>query len=263
MDQQFDPSQPGGTEFNLNEDIFVNGSSTPVDYIGFYTDPSGTQYPVLEGDSAYEILGVEISSNFSALTITPQDFTVCFAAGTLIATPEGEQTVEALGIGDAILTADGGTVPVKWICRQTLHKFFTPAHRFAPVRVKVGALGGGLPHTDLVLTADHALIIDGLAINAGALVNGTTIVTDPADSLPDRVTYYHIETENQAAILANGAPAETFVDYTGHRVFDNYAEYVALYGDDRTIPEMSLPRVSAARLVPSALGARLDGAAVA
>ena len=48
---------------------------------------------------------------------------------------------------------------------QTLH----------PVRVSAGALGNGLPHTELVLTADHALIIDGLAINTGALVNGTTI----------------------------------------------------------------------------------------
>ncbi|MDK3074300.1 Hint domain-containing protein [Sedimentitalea sp. JM2-8] len=185
-------------------------------------------------------------------------FTTCFAIGTLIATPKGERAVEDLKIGDLILTADGHTVPVKWIGRQTLHKIFTPAERFTPVRVARGALRDGLPHTDLVLTAEHALILDGLAINAGALVNGTTITFDPLDSLPDRVTYYHIETEDHSVILANGAAAETYVDYIGRRVFDNHAEYLDLYGEERAITEMSLPRVSAARLVPPAIRARLD-----
>jgi hypothetical protein len=163
---------------------------------------------------------------------------VCFAAGTRIATPEGERAVETLAIGDPILTADGRRVPVKWIGRQTMHKLFTPVERFSPVRVTAGALGGELPHTDLVLTADHARILDGLAINAGALVNGTTIIYDPADSLPERVTYYHVETEDHDVFLANGAAAETFVDYVARRAFDNFHEYLDLYGEDRTIQEM-------------------------
>jgi hypothetical protein len=188
---------------------------------------------------------------------------VCFAAGTLIATPDGERAVETLAIGAPVLTADGRIVPVRWIGRQTLHKLFTPAERFCPVRVRAGALGGGLPHTDLVLTADHALILDGLAICAGALVNGTTIVRDPAESLPDRVTYYHVETAGHEAIRANGAAAETYVDYVQRRAFDNHADYLALYGEERTIPEMDLPRISAARLVPPALRARLAAVAAA
>ena len=189
--------------------------------------------------------------------LTFGDTVICFAAGTLIATPDGETTVETLSIGDMLLTQDGRTVPVKWIGRQTVHKLFTPAERFAPVRIAAGALGEGLPHTDLVLTADHALIIDDLAINAGALVNGTTITCDPIDSLPERVTYYHIETENHDVILANGAPAETFVDYVGRKAFDNYAEYVELYGDELPITEMDRPRVSAARLLPPHIRTRL------
>ena len=53
-------------------------------------------------------------------------------------------------IGDLVSTADGRVVPVKWMGRQTVHKLFTPAERFVPVRVKAGALGNGLPHTDLL-----------------------------------------------------------------------------------------------------------------
>lgn len=182
---------------------------------------------------------------------------VCFAAGTLIATLGGERTVETLKIGDMITTAEGKTVAVKWLGKQTVHKLFTPAERFVPVRVSAGALGDGLPHTDLVLTAGHALIIDDFAIDAGALVNGTTITYDPIESLPERVTYYHIETDAHDIVMANGAPAETFVDHAGRRVFDNFAEYVALYGDERAIYEMDLARVSAARLVPPHIKARL------
>lgn len=184
-------------------------------------------------------------------------FTVCFAAGTLITTTEGESKVEALQIGDLVVTAEGKEVPVLWIGLQKVHKIFTPKERFVPVRVKAGALGDGIPHSDLVLTADHALIIDDFAINAGALVNGATIVYDPIESLPDSVTYYHVETEDHSVILANGAPAETYIDYVQRKAFSNYEEYVNLYGEERIVTEMRLPRISSARLLPSSIRERL------
>ncbi len=193
------------------------------------------------------------AQNYSDLAVNSGAFTVCFAAGILIATPRGERPVETLQIGNLVTTADGRSVPVKWIGRQTIAAIFA-GDRARPVRVSAGALGDGLPHTDLVLTADHALILDGLAVNAGALVNGTTITYDPA---PTRATYYHIETEAHDVILANGAAAETYVDYTARQAFDNYADYVALYGDDAVIEEMPLPRISSARMLPEGLRRRL------
>ena len=95
-----------------------------------------------------------------------------------------------------------------------------------PVRIRAGALGNGLPHSDLTVTADHGMVIDGLIINASALINGTTIDWVPMDELPDRVTYYHVETEDHDVILANGAPAETFVDAVTRSHFDNHQEYL-------------------------------------
>lgn len=235
-----------------------------VEFDGVTFAMFGPPAPLVQNGQYYFYAHSDTPINSGATSPTQSDvsvgtsFTTCFAAGTLIATPEGERMVETLRIGDLIATADGRAVPVKWIGRQTVHKLFTPAERFSPVRVTAGALGNGLPHTDLVLTADHALILDGLAINAGALVNGTTIAYDPVKSLPERVTYYHIETENHDVILANGAAAETYVDYIGRRAFDNYAEYLELYGEERAITEMSLPRVSAARLVPPVIRDRLQ-----
>ncbi|WP_439138116.1 Hint domain-containing protein [Roseicyclus sp.] len=229
--------------------VFQNGAARVL--FGVVADP-GDFKTALDADRTLYATAME---NIDTTSPTP----VCFGAGTLIATPEGETSVEALRIGDLILTADGRAVPVKWIGRQTIVSLFA-GDRARPVRVAAGALGDGLPHTDLVLTADHALILDGLAINAGALVNGTTIALDPA---PDRATYYHVETEEHDIILANGVPAETFVDYVGRKVFDNYAEYVGIYGQERAITEMTLGRISSARMVPAALRARLAAARVA
>lgn len=191
------------------------------------------------------------------IELNTEPLPVCFAKGTFIDTPRGERRVEALQIGDQVRTSDGGVATVKWIGRQTLHKVVTRPERFEPVRVCAGALGYGVPHTDLVLTADHALILDGLAINASALVNGTTIRYEPRDSLPERVTYYHVETEDHDVILANGAGAETFIDYVDRAAFDNHDEYLALYGSEVVVKEMPMPRISAARLLPAAIRARL------
>ena len=256
--------------FEPGETLFINNTVT-ASYVGTVTI-NGEIFIVVDFGGFYELYGNVADPNtfnpgatydigsINSAAVDPN--LVCFAPGTLIATPEGERAVERLHIGDLIRTADGRSVPVKWIGRQTVQTFFA-GERARPVRVAAGALGNGLPHSDLVITADHALILDGLAITAGALVNGTTITLDPLAALPDRVTYYHVETEGHEVILANGAAAETFVDYAGRKVFDNHADYVALYGDARTSVEMPLPRVVTARLVPPSIRARLQGSRAA
>lgn len=237
-------------------------------YYGQYTGGSGEPYLIVQVNSTtYNVYSAqtveEVGNDLPTIVKTGTDidtqdpFIVCFAAGTLIGVPGGEKRVEDLRIGDLIKTAGNATVAVKWIGRRKMMKLFTPADRLRPVRVRRGALGNGLPHTDLLLTADHALILDGLAINASALVNGSSITFEPLDSLPDQFTYYHVETEGHEVILANGAPAETYIDYVARSAFNNYAEYLELYGEDKVITEMAIPRISASRMVPECVRARL------
>ena len=66
-----------------------------------------------------------------------------------------------------------------------------------------------------------------------------------------------METEAHDVIIANGASSETFIDVTDRRAFNNYDEYVALYGIERIIPEMDRPRISARRMLPARIKARL------
>ncbi|GGC91681.1 hypothetical protein GCM10010994_56800 [Chelatococcus reniformis] len=184
------------------------------------------------------------------------EFVACFLAGTRIATPDGDVAVEDLVRGDLVLTADGRSRHILWIGRQAVAATFADPSTCYPVRIMAGALAEGVPVRDLYVSPDHALLVDDVLVQAGALVNGTTITR--VEQPEERFTYYHIELEDHALVLAEGAPAETFVDNVTRRRFDNYAEYEALFGAcEARLPELELPRIKSARQLPRAVRERL------
>jgi hypothetical protein len=179
----------------------------------------------------------------------------CFMPGTLIRTPAGELRVETLAIGDEVLTSAGEVRPVKWVGRQTVSTVFGDPLRVLPIRIQAGSLAENVPCRDLFVSADHALLVDGVLINAGALVNGTSITR--TRDVPATFTYYHVELHDHSLVLAENTPAETFVDNVDRLAFDNWAEHEALYPDAQPIAEMPYPRAKAARQVPQSLRERL------
>jgi hypothetical protein len=179
----------------------------------------------------------------------------CFLRGTRIATPNGEAPVEELRIGDLILTASGQSSPVRWIGRSTVSKRFADALRSYPVRVRAGALADNVPVRDLLLSPDHALLVDGVLAQAGALVNETSIIREL--TIPDTFEYYHIELDDHSLILAEGVQAETFVDNVDRMRFDNWSEFETLYPNGKTVEELPYPRAKAHRQIPASLRARL------
>lgn len=243
---------------------FTGYSGTDYSYLGT-VDVNGVICPIVGFSVASGMVGLLMLPDAETAAFAPSsisapngaDFVPCFGAGTLIDTPQGPRAVETLAIGDKILAAGGDVVPVKWIGRHTIFAVFKPAERLAPVRIAAGALGDGLPKQDLVLTSDHALLLDGVLVQAGALVNGTTIRKMAWTECDARFTVYHVETEDHAVILANGCPAETFVDNVGRRAFDNFAEYAGLYGEETPVAELTYPRAISARQVPERIRARL------
>ncbi|MFV1877111.1 Hint domain-containing protein [Nioella sp.] len=247
-----DPSAPGFTFSGYT--VSANGLDFPI-----FTNASNTFFYIAVDDvSAFNnAVGSSGTSNVYQGTASGPNLYLCFAEGTAIATPNGEVAVETLAIGDSVVTAEGRSVAVKWIGRQTVMTRFGPAERLMPVRFAAGSLGGGLPNMDLTVTADHGMLVDGVICHAGALVNGTTITRVPLEEMGEAYTVYHIETEEHEIILANGAPAETFIDNVSRRVFDNYAEFEALYGDVPEMEELPYPRAMSARQVPRRIAARL------
>ncbi|MDR6954460.1 hypothetical protein J2X65_003834 [Ancylobacter sp. 3268] len=238
--------------------VIASGSTTTVSYLG-YTE-SGDLVLSFPGSASIRFLTNQPyirGDTFPAYTAA----TYCFLAGTVLATPAGTTAVEDLAIGDLVRTAGGGVAPVKWIGRQTVvTRFGAPVHR-APIAIAAGALGGGLPLRELRLTEDHALMFDGLLVQAGALVNGTSIRRMAPAELGERFTVYHVELDGHALVLAEGVPAETFLDNATRARFDNYPDYLARYGAPAAIAEMDMPRVKSARQLPETLRARIAAAA--
>ena len=252
-----DGNGAGDTVFTSGEDVnqpFTDGSPTD----GFYGtyESNGVVYIVCRQGPYYDLYSTTdpavatLAAGTPFPTFNTADFATCYLPGTLVSTPQGSKAVENLRIDDLVLTKEGRSVPIKWMGRQTVSTRFGPAERLMPVRFAAGALGDDLPHSDLTVTADHGMLIDGVICHAGALVNGTTITRVPLSEMGETYTVYHIETDEHEIILANGAPAETFIDNVSRRVFDNYAEFEALYGDVPEMEELPYPRAMSARQVP-------------
>lgn len=231
-----------------------DGAQSYVEYVGSYGNGWVGEYYTDLGPSYFLFTNDPVPSGF-VFSPDPAPLVVCFAAGTAIACLEGSRPVEALSIGDLVLTASGEARPVRWIGRQAIRPFFADRLRSDPIRIQAGALGENLPQRDLFVSPDHALFLDGLLVQAGALVNGSTIRQVAAGA---RFTYFHVELEDHALILAEGVPAESFVDNVTRSRFDNHAEYVALYGEmPSPTGEFDAPRVKSHRQLPAAIRNRL------
>jgi len=242
--------------FSVGEDItaIYNSTSHAFNYVGQLNGGWLGEFVLTPGEYRYFSNQADVPD--APVAYSTADFVVCFLAGTRIAVPGGETAVETLAIGDRVLTADGRAAPVRFVGRQTVASPFADPLRAYPIRIAAGALGEGLPTRDLLVSPDHALLLDDVLVQAGALVNDMTIVREAA--MPERFTYFHVELADHSLILAEGVPAETFVDNVTRRRFDNFAEFAALYGDEAaTIAERDLPRIKSARQLPKALRARL------
>ncbi len=250
-----------GDRFSPGDIVTVDGEPA-ARYIGF--GPAGVVLQELNERGLYFYYSQVLLEEGEIPINTTDTLIYCFLADTRIATPGGAVAVQGLAIGDLVLTADGRPVPVRWVGRQTVVAAFGPDAAQRPVRILAGALGPDLPVADLRLTADHALSLDGLLVQAGALVNGVTVQRMTAEELGPRYTVFHVETEHHALVLAEGVPAETFIDNVARRRFDNYADFASLYGDGLpSIAEMPLPRVKSARQLPRSIRDRLATRAAA
>jgi autotransporter passenger strand-loop-strand repeat protein len=141
----------------------------------------------------------------------------CYAGGTRILTPSGEVCVENLLPGDRVITARPGgpqTRPVIWTGHRRVDIERQPDPEYLyPVRIVAGAFAPGIPARDLRLSPHHAVYIDGHLFEALSLVNGDTVFQETGTK---RVTYYHIELDEHDIMLAEGLPAESYLN-TGNR----------------------------------------------
>jgi hypothetical protein len=98
----------------------------------------------------------------------------------------------------------------------------------APVRIQRGAFDSNVPHTDLLLSPDHAIFVDGKLICARQLINGATIRQEFDWTVAD---YCHVELDQHAILLAEGLPAESYIDSGNRGFFENSGAPLVLHPD--------------------------------
>lgn len=227
-----------------------------IDGHAFGVFRNGHTYTVPYNKGIHDIWGsAALTSGVTTSYLMPLPVAAnCFLQGTRIATPQGPRRIETLGPGDLVSLAFGPPAPILWTWHQTLPNL----PQTAPlIRLCAHSLGPGIPASDLVVTPDHAIGLDGLLVTARALVNGASIHEVAYHDLPEHYTLWHLEIADHCLLLAQGCPAESFLDYGGRHRFAGHDAYLRRHGHDRLIPEMPLPRITSARQLPPALRARL------
>lgn len=154
---------------------------------------------------------------------------VSFGRGTMIALADGRQCpIEALSVGDPILTRDHGPQPLRWIGRATLRAIGS----FAPVVISKGTLGND---ADLIVSQHHRVFLyhrnrpTGLR-TAELLVQAKHLVDGEGVYLRDGgfVDYFSLVFDRHEIIYAEGIPAESLMvsDATLARLPEGLADEV-------------------------------------
>ncbi len=184
-------------------------------YVGYESSLLG---PIAERGGQYFLFtnngSIPIGQTLTGFT--NNTFPICYVKGTMIACPDGERAIETLRVGEFVLTRNGDPQRIKWIGHRSLDVIRHPKpDKLLPVVIRAGAVAENIPTRDLRVSQDHAISLDGCLIAARQLVNGATIYIDRA---LDAVHYYHIELDAHALLIADGLPAESYLD-TGNRGF--------------------------------------------
>ncbi len=227
----------------------VNGTLTIRD-LSIQTSPYYTDPNIVYEDTNFSLAAGTTAADLHAKVVNGHvELVACFYPGTMLATPEGEIAVEEIVAG-TVLSTTTGAAKVRWLGRSVTSTRFADPLRSLPIRIKAGALANDLPARDLLVSPCHAMFLGGVLVQAGALVNGVSIVRE-AD-VPEMFTYYHVELASHELLFAEGAATESFVDNVDRMHFENWAEHEAL-GELAPIEEMPYPRAKAARQVPAAV----------
>ena len=222
--------------FNINEPVPSQASYATVEGLAFVGGPGG--FPPVGVPLTVLSAGEGPSEAYGDLA-TP----ICFAAGTLIATRGGAVPVETLKVGDDVLTLDHGYQPIRWIgCRRIGAAELRGNPRLRPVRIRAGALGNGLPETDLLVSRQHRVLVNSVIVARmfaarDVLVPAVKLTQlDGVDILSDlpALDYWHMLFDRHQVIWSNGVPTESL--FTGPEALKAVspaarAEIAALFPD--------------------------------
>jgi autotransporter passenger strand-loop-strand repeat protein len=206
-----------GDVINFSGISFVTGATYTTSGGDLIIEDGGNNYTLAVSPSFAP--DYQLEDNDGALELVP-----CFVAGTHILAEHGEVPVEDLRAGDTVITLRDAAVPMREIIWTGRRRLDTARHvdpdMVYPVRIRAGAFAPGVPERDLRVSPLHAIYIDGHLIEARLLINGATVIQERQTR---HVTYHHIELDQHDVMLAEGLPAESFLDTGNRNMFEGEA----------------------------------------
>ncbi|MCW8306871.1 Hint domain-containing protein [Acidiphilium sp. PA] len=201
-------------------DSFVTGTGLEL--------TSGSSTISLDLTGTFTTASFTVTDSASNTTIALANTPPCFVAGTRILTTRGEIAVESLRHGDVAILHDQTTAPITWIGHRSIDLArHNKPETVQPILIEAGALADGIPHRNLLVSPDHAIFLNGHLIPAKILLNGHSI-----RQLAHRsVTYYHVELAHHAVLLAEGCPAESYLETGNRGAFVNGETTLILHPD--------------------------------
>ena len=203
--------------------------TNPTSLVAINDTLANTTASQASGESFQTLMTAAPDTVIRGVAFAPQAAAVCFAQGTRIRTTRGEVAVEALAVGDVTVTAAGAERAIRWLGYRAVDCRRHPRpNEVLPVRIAAHAFGEGRPARDLVLSPGHSVCVDMLGevlIPASALVNGTTIVQEQADT----VTYWHVALDAHEVILAENLPCESYLEMGNRGFFASEAGATVLH----------------------------------
>jgi hypothetical protein len=149
-----------------------------------------------------------------------------------------------------VVTQSSGSQRVRWILKQIFTR--PPGTRWgrdvAPICIEKDAIGDGSPARRLILSPNHAILLDDTLIPARLLVNGRSI--RQIDYSGSVLEYFNIELDSHEIIFANGIAAETYcpVDERAREHWSNFFEYSRAYpGEEHRRFEPMTPALKGGR----------------
>lgn len=222
-----------GMRVEAEYQMTVSDGANTYTLVGFNINESSPSYGTVEGlafiggPGGFPPIGVPLSviavaegPGSSSTLYSDYASPICLTTGALIDTPNGKRRIEILATGDHVLTLDHGAQPIRWIGRIKVNAARLAANpAFRPVRLKRGALGPGLPRTDMLVSQQHRILIRGLHAEllfaeSEVLVAARHLIDNHGIELASdvsEVTYFHLMFDAHEIITADGIETESFL----------------------------------------------------
>jgi len=144
---------------------------------------------------------------------------ICFDSRTRVRCPGGSRQIGDIRVGEEVTTAYGPR-RVRWVGRRRVSRYAMARDpRLAPIRIRAGALGRGMPRRDVLLSRQHRVRLTSriaermfgeseVLVAAFALLGLPGVTTASCEA---HVDYVHLLFDAHEIIFAEDMPCESLL----------------------------------------------------